>query len=375
MDSSIYRELGLKPIINAAGTLTCFGGSLMRRETIEAMERAATEFVDMAELLNRADRCISELLNVEAALVTGGAASGILLGTAAAISQRFPEYLLTSDTPEYAWEVMRQKTHRDLYDRHIVGCGAKIVEVESEDQLDAAISDRTVMMMAYNFYESSSTIKQDTWLKKSKQHGIPTLLDAAADVPPVKNLWEFCHRGFDMVAFSGGKAIRGPQSSGLLLGKRSLIDAARSNAMPNEGVVGRVAKVSKEDVVGLWIALKSFVEDGPNHGDRIGERCRRQLKVIEDLLAPLQFVRCQLVTPAIANHFPHLVIDWDRDKLPMDLAEVTFLLRDGDPAIATGRVFGIDEEGLVISAINLQDGEPEVVGKRLRELLDQAQAD
>ena len=219
--------------------------------------------------------------------------------------------------------------------------------------------------MAYNFYESDSSVKRDQWLDLADSHSIPTLLDAAADTPPVENLWRFHQMGFDMVTFSGGKAIRGPQSSGLLLGRSEYIELAKQNAVPNEGTIGRVAKVSKEDIVGLWKAVELFVSDGPHNGDRIEARCQEQLAVIESLVAKLGSISCTYITPEEANHFPHLLLNWDEALVGLSRDTVANALRTGDPPIATGRVYGTGSEGLLISAVNLKPGEEEVVARRL----------
>ena len=371
MQENIYKALGLTPIVNAAGTFTELGGSLMPAEVVAASNAASQHFVDFRELQDRVGQRIAEMLNVEAALVTGGAASGMMLATAAAIAQRDADFVTrhaTSDSqPPY--EVIRQRSHRDLYDRQIETCGVRIVEVESERDLENRITDRTVMLLSYNVYEPHSTIQRETWLRLAHEHAVPTLLDAAADTPPVSNLWRFNQLGYDMVTFSGGKAIRGPQSSGLLLGRRELIAAAKRNAVPNEGVIGRVAKVSKEDIVGLWKALELFVGDGEHNGDHISTRCLQQLQIVQSELSDIQTLQCTFITPDEANHFPHLKLLWDEQRLQLTASELATQLRAGSPPIATGRVYGTGQDGLLISAINLQPGEAEITGRRIREEL------
>ncbi|MCA9218300.1 MAG: hypothetical protein KDB27_34765, partial [Planctomycetales bacterium] len=265
-------------------------------------------------------------------------------------------------------EVIRQTSHRDIYDRQIEMCGVSIVEVDSPEDIADRVNERTVLMMAYNVYAPESSIRHAQWLEIAAQHGIPTLLDAAADVPPVANLWQFCNMGYDLVVFSGGKAIRGPQSSGLLLGKREFIEAAKLNAVPNEGTVGRVAKVSKEDIVGLHKALELFVGDGEHNGDRIASRCERQLRLIADRIATLDGVDTRFITPLGANRFPHLLIEWNETVRSTPQA-VAKMLRDGDPSIATGRVYGTGSEGLLVSAVNLQPNEEHIVADRIAAIL------
>ncbi len=364
--SGIYESLGVTPVINAAGTFTDLGGSRMSPQVIAAWTAAAQEFVDLAELQDCVGRRIAELLKVPAALVTGGAAAGILLGVAAAITTRDPAFVQrqVNAVDDQPFEVLRQKCHRDLYDRQIETCGVRIVEVETISDVGKSVSSRTVLMHACNYHEQEGAISHHQWLELAKHHQLPTLLDAAADVPPVENLWRFNQLGYDMVTFSGGKAIGGPQSSGLLLGGKRWIEAAKQNAVPQEGTIGRVAKVSKEDIVALWRALQLFVIDG----DQIPARCQRQLQVVESMLQAVDNVSCQWITPPVANHFPHLRIDWDVTAVGMTAAELADQLRTGTPPIATDRVYGTGDQGLLISAINLAAGQERLVAKRLIEV-------
>ena len=363
---SIYESLGVTPVINAAGTLTAFGGSLMSPEVVTAWSEAARHFVDLEELQDRVGERIAKMLKVESALVTGGAASANMLATAAAITVRNDDFIqkqiASNDGQPY--EVLRQKRHRDPYDRQIETCGVKIVEVENEQDVERLVSDRTVLMMAYNVYEPEGSINHEDWLRLADTYSLPTLLDAAADTPPVDNLWRYSHMGYAMVTFSGGKTIRGPQNSGLLLGRTSLIEAAKKNAVPVEGVIGRVAKVSKEDIVGLWRALEIHL----SRGDQIQSRCQEQLRTIETMVSEIPTIRCRFLTPEVANHFPHLILEWDEASLGLTPDELATSLRNGDPRIVTGRVYGTGTEGLLISAINLQPGEERLIGARVCEI-------
>ena len=364
---NVYETLGVKPLINAAGTFTELGGSLMSADVIAAWQEAAKHFVDLRELQDAVGDRIAKLLGVESVLVTGGAASGIMLGTAAAITLRDKEFLRRSVLAYdgLPHEVIRLSSHRDLYDRQIEMCGVKIVEVETEQDFASAVSDRTAMTMAYNLYEPTSSIDHETWLRLAKNYSLPALLDASADTPPVENLLRFHQLGYDMVVFSGGKAIGGPQNSGLLIGRNDLIDAAKANAVPNEGTIGRVAKVAKEDIVGLWKALEIHLANG----DQIADRCQRQLKVIADRLTDLADVQCEFITPPIANHFPHLLIRWDEQSRKLTPKQMAEALRAGPTPIATGRVYGTGDTGLLVSAICLQRGEEVIVADRIHSIL------
>ncbi len=363
---NIYEQLGVKTIINAAGTFTEFGGSLMPPEVIAACAEAAQHFVDLRELQDAVGKKLAKLLHVDAALVTGGAASGILLGTAAAITLRYPEFI--ERRPETRIEVLRQCGHRHLYDRQIEMCGVHIVDVETVDDVAQAINDRTVMMMAYNLAEPHGQIRHAEWIELAKKFSLPTLLDAAADVPPVESLWKFNHQGYDMVVFSGGKALRGPQSSGLLLGRADLIDAAKRNALPNEGTVGRVAKVSKEAIVGLWKAVELFL----NSGDTFHEQCTRRIEILQELLQPVPTLTSRTIVPEVANCFPHLLIEWNEQQLGVTPAELKERLRSGTPSIVTGRVDGTGDAGFLISVVNLRDDEAQFLARRIVQILSNA---
>lgn len=363
LEPSVYEQLGVKTVINAAGTLTEFGGSLMPPEVVAACGQAARHFVDLRELQDKVGQRLAALLKVEAAMVTGGAASGLLLGTAAAVTLRDPEYIRR--VPSTQFEVLRQSSHRDVYDRQVESCGVRIVDVDTAADVAQAVNGRTVMMLSYNLYETEGQIKQAEWLELAARFGLPTLLDAAADTPPVENLWKFNRQGFDMVVFSGGKAICGPQSSGLLLGRADLIEAAKRNAVPNEGTVGRAAKVSKEDIVGLWKAVEMFL----NAGDEVFERCERRIQRIQELLKPVRTLVSRRIVPEIANHFPHLLMEWDEHELGVTRTELKERLRRGNPSIVTARVYGTGDEGFLISVVNLQRGEEVIVAQRIVDVL------
>jgi L-seryl-tRNA(Ser) seleniumtransferase len=364
----IYEKLNVPTIINAAGTFTELGGSLMPSDVVQAWCEASRHFVDMRTLQDRVGARIAELLEVEAAMVTAGAASSLLLGTAAAITQRDHDYPDPhSSRPVSApYQVLRPRAHRDLYDRQVLLADVELVEVETAAEVEAAISDRTILMLAYNVHASSGALTHEHWIALAQRHGVPTLLDAAADVPPVDHFRRYLQQGYDMVAFSGGKAIRGPQDTGLLVGRRELIDAAKRNASPNEGVVGRVAKVSKEDLVACYVAIERFVS---HDADQIHHDCQRRLEFVVEILREIPPIATRWITPSPANHFPHLIVDWDRNVVAITPQEVQRALRSGTPAIMTGRVAHTGTDGLLISAINLTDAESTVVAHRLKAIL------
>jgi D-glucosaminate-6-phosphate ammonia-lyase len=364
---NVYNLLGVKRLINAAGTMTALGGSIMPPEVVAAWTEASQHFVDLLELQDRVGERIAKRLGVEAALVTTGAAGGIMLGTAAALTYR--DHTLVARLPlppEMGKEVIRQKSHHDCYDHQITACGVRLVDVETREELERAISPRTAMLMAYNYLESESKISRAVWLETARKHNVPTLLDAAADTPPLAALWKYNKLGYDMVVFSGGKGLRGPQNAGLLLGRKDLVEAAKLNTAPRCGNIGRGMKVSKEDMVAMWAAVERYVQ--LDHAAQEREWGRR-ITVIEDALRDLPTVKTKRIVPPIANHVPHLLILWDEKRLRTTPAEMKQRLMQGDPPIATARVHGTGDEGFLVSVFMLQEGEERIVAERVRGIL------
>ena len=365
--ADVYRTLGVKPIINAAGSITTLGGSIMPPEVLAAWNAAAQNFVPLIELQDRVGERIAKLLGVEAALVTTGAAGGILVGTAAVLTYR--DHSLVSRLPfssEMGLEVIRQKSHRECYDNLVTACGVKMVDVETREDLERAINSRTAMMYSYNVHEEAGRIKRDEWVAVARKHNIPTLIDAAADVPPVEALWKYNRMGFDLVVFSGGKALRGPQSAGLLLGRRDLIEAAKLNTSPRCGNIGRGLKVSKEEMVAMCAAVERYLK--LDH-DAEWREWERRIAVIADAVKGIPTVSTKTVIPPIANHVPHLLILWDEAQMKITREQLKQRLADGDVPIVTGRVHGTGDEGFLVSVFMLQPGEEQTVAQRIRQVL------
>ena len=246
-----FKELGVRTFINAAGTYTAMTASLMPPEVIDAIKYATGDYVNLDDLQDRVGERIAELVHCEYATVTAGCASAITLGTAGVLSGL--DNNKVSQLPDLTGlksEVILQKSHEIGYAHAIRNCGVDLIFVESRKELDKAISDKTAMMWFLNAHNNKGEIKYEEWIEVAKKHGIPTFIDCAADVPPVENLWKYTKMGFDLVGFSGGKGLRGPQSAGLLLGKRDLIKAARLHAPPRGNTVGRGMKVNKEEILG-----------------------------------------------------------------------------------------------------------------------------
>jgi L-seryl-tRNA(Ser) seleniumtransferase len=363
----VYDRLGLPRIINAAGTFTVLGGSLMPPEVASAWVEASRRFVDIPELQERVGRRIAELVGVEAALVTTGAAGAMMLGTAAALTRGQPDLVARlPDTDGIPNEVIKQRSHRSCYDRQVVACGVRMVEVETRAELERVIGPRTAMMLFYNFMDLDGQIRREEWVELARARGVPTLLDAAADVPPLDALSRYTKMGFDLVVFSGGKALRGPQDAGLLLGRKDLVDAARQNSSPRCGTIGRMLKVGKENMVAMLAAVERYVK--LDHAAEWRE-WERRLSAIEAAVAAIPGVSTERIVPPIANQVPHVILHWDETRLKVTREQVTRTLAAGSPSIRLARVAGTGDRGLLVSVFQLEPGEAEIVAERLAQVL------
>ena len=365
-ERDLFQELGVTKVINASVTMTFLSGSLMLPEVLEAINSTAHDFADMYELQDKVGAKIAEMLHVESAMVTSGASCAILLSTAAAITGTDPEKIrLLPNLPGPRPEVIMQKTHRYLFDQAVTTTGAKIIEVEGAEEMEKAINERTVLALFFNAAGKSS-ISHGDFVAVAKRHNIPTLLDAAADVPPVENLFKYQKIGFDLVTFSGGKMIRGPQSAGLLFGRKNLITAARLNHSPNEAPIGRPMKVNKEEMFGMYAALKAYIER--DHKKEWEEWIQRT-KHIGSQLERIQSVKTEtVIDPGPANAFPSLNVTWDQDKIKIKPKEVVAALKNGTPSIvANGR-----EDHLTIGVVLLRPDQVDIVAGRVKSILQQA---
>ena len=274
-------------------------------------------------------------------------------------------------------EVIIQKTHRYGYDHALRNCGIRFVEVETLEQYEQAFNERTVMTHFFNAGEGK--ISREDWVRVAHQHGVPCFNDAAADVPPISNLWNYTQMGFDLVTFSGGKGLRGPQCTGLLLGKKDLIEAAKKNNSPNSNTIGRGMKVAKEEIIGLVAAVDWFLsqDDAAMEAEyrKRAERIAAQLKNIPT-------VKTQVFIPAVAaNHVPHLLITYDQNQIKITGAEVMQKMREGKPRIELNPSTGGAPASaglpggpntIVVGVWMMQSGEDVIVAKLLREVLRSA---
>jgi uncharacterized pyridoxal phosphate-dependent enzyme len=374
-----YDKLGVTKIINAAGTYTALTASTMPPAVQAAVARAARHPVRLADLQKASGEYLAQKLKCEAALVSAGAASALTLGTAACVmvANKCGIRDIPNEVSHMKNEVIIQKGHRYGYDQAILCCGVRFVEVETIEQYEAAFNDKTVMAHFYNAAEEGRISRED-WIRTAKSHAVPTFNDAAADTPPISNLWNYTQMGFDLVTFSGGKGIRGPQNAGLLLGRKDLIAAAARNNNPYDGV-GRGMKVAKEQIVGMVAAVDWFL----SQSDAVFEaEFRRRCERIAAQLKAIPTLKSEVVIPPLANHVPHLLLRYDPDKVKIGARDVMAELRQGTPSIelnpSTGSRRGAsagipaDANMIVVGVWMLEPGEDLIVARRLREVLSKA---
>ena len=367
---NVYEELGVTPVINCQGTMTMLGGSLPHPELEAVMTLAGRHFVNIPELEVAAGKRITQMLKLPpdySALVTSGAAAaiqsglaGVLTGDNEALIQQLP------DLTGMKSEVIIQKTHRNPFDHQLRSTGIKLVEIETRDQLHRAVNDRTALMHFTNFANAAGQIKVDEWAKLAKQYNVPCMNDAAADTPPVSHLWDYAHMGYDLVTFSGGKAIRGPQCAGLLIGRKDLVAYALLNNSPHEDTLGRSQKVGKEEIVGMVKALEIFLNE--DH-EALTKEWQGRLESISRQITKVPGVTTSFFTPEVANHVPHMQIIWDPARIALTPRQVAQALRSSKPAIVIAA--GEDRPGLAMNSFMLQPGEDEIVAAQLAQVFRQ----
>ncbi len=374
-----YQKLGVAPFINAAGTYTVFSGSTMPDEVQAAIALASRQPVNILELRDAAGAYLAKRLKCEAALVTSGAAAALTVGTAACVTLGNKSAILNipTDMTGLKNEVIVQKAHRYDYDHAIRNCGTGYVEVETLDDYERAFTDKTVMTLFFNAAEGGKISRED-WIRVAHKHNIPCFNDAAADVPPISNLWNYTQMGFDLVTFSGGKGLRGPQCSGLLLGRKDLIEAAKLNNSPNSNTIGRGLKVAKEEVVGLVAAVDWFLSQDDA---ALEAEFQKRADLIAARVKTLPTVDTRTFIPPVANHVPHLLITYDQSRMAISATDVAQKLRQGTPRIELNPGTGGSPASaglpggantIIVGVWMLQPGEDAIVAQRLHEVLQAA---
>jgi D-glucosaminate-6-phosphate ammonia-lyase len=372
---AIYRRLGVRPIIHASGTTTRYGGSILRPEALETMREASTTLVNLDELNEAAGAAIARMLGAEAAFVTAGASSGLILQAAACIAGADPAKITRlPDTTGMRNEIVIQRAHRFAYDQAYRVAGGVLVEIglarrTQPFELEAAIGDRTaaVAYLISPFTSPPGVLTLEQVIAIAHKRGVPVIVDAASMLPPRENLTKFLRLGADLVSFSGGKGIRGPQSTGILAGRRDLVRAVALNASPNQAL-GRAAKTSKEEICGLVTALECFMaEDEKAEMKRYTDVCA----AIVEALGDIRGVRAVVEHDPVNRVIPHAVLYFTPDWAGPSGHAVQVALAQGEPHIYVqqGAHQGGYFDEIAIDAINLQPGDEAVIAARLREEL------
>jgi L-seryl-tRNA(Ser) seleniumtransferase len=364
----LFKELGVRTFINAAGTYTAMTATLMRPAAVEAIRAASHKFCMLDELHDKVGERIARITHAEAAVVTSGAFAGLTLGMAGILTGNDPAKVRA--LPHLAGtgmktEVICQKAHAIGYNQALTNTGVKIIMIETLEELKRAINSNTAAMHFLHAQADGGKIMHEEWVALGKQYGIPTTIDIAADVPPVSNLWRFNDMGFDMVVISGGKALRGPQSAGILMGKKSIVSAARLSMPPRGETIGRGMKVNKEEILGMLVALEEFVSI--DH-DAMAKVYEQKIGLIKAAAESVNGFKTTITTPKLANVTPTLGITWDKSVVKKDGDQLREELRRGEPSI---EVVG-SKQHIGITAWCLKDGEEKIVAKRIKEVFQNA---
>ena len=378
LNDNIYtRMLGLKPHLAAFDHITALGGSRMPSEVMQAMIEANEQFVDMAELTAAAGERLARIVGSEAALVTCGSFSALVLGAAACLTGSDPDRIEALPHPTWAkQECLIQTAHRFNYDRAYRAAGMTIVEAETREQFASAITENTAMIavvarLDYERADRPEVMKSPEFLELGRRAGVPVLIDAAAEIPPASTLTRWSDEGADLVVISGGKGIRGPQSTGILAGRADLIEAATIHASPNANI-GRGMKVGKEEIMGFLVALDRYVAL-----DHEGLRAEwtRKAQYIADELRGLPGLTAETVMHPKGH--PQVDLAWDESEIALTPAQVRAALKNGDPRVALTGPWSDSVDGGTsacrISTRCLRDGEEILVAQRVRRFfLDEA---
>ncbi len=366
-----FKQLGVRPFLNAAGTYTTLTASLMSQEVMDAMEYASKHFVHLPKLQDAIGARIATLLEADAAMVTSGAAGALTVGTAGILTGEDPKKIeRLPDLTGMKTQCVVQKTHRYGYDHAVRTCGVKMVEIETaEDFARVASQGQAALALFFNDADPRGQIKIRDWVALGKKHGVPTFNDASADALPVSNLSLYNKMGFDLVTFSGGKGLGAPQSTGILMGRKDLIAAARLNTSPYSDTIGRGLKVNKEEMVGMLVALEAYLK---RDHDAVSKDWDRRVDVIRKAAEKFPSVASSVNVPEIANHTPHLRLTWDQSKIKASPLDIKKRLLEGEPSIEVTP--STNKEALVLTVWMLKPGEAEVVAKRIAEELKAATA-
>ena len=361
-DHPTYSSVGVRPLINCKGTLTMYSGSVMLPEVRQAMAEASRKYVHIEELIDGAGRRIGEIMETEFGLVTNGCAAALCQVTAACVAGTDPDRIARlPDATGMKNEVITLKTHRHAYDHAIRMVGITLVETgDDADSLRAAFNERTAMVAIFGDRAGDGVLTVREIVDIAHDHGVPVFVDAAAERPDVPN--PYLADGVDAVAYSGGKCLRGPQASGLVLGRRDLLWAAFMNGAPHHSIA-RPMKAGKEEIMGLLAAVERWVK---RDHEAEWKEWEGYLRTVTDAIASLPSIRTAIRQPGRSNVAPILHINWDASAIGMDPNEVARQLSEGEPRIEMGG----GGDGLSIMPYMMEPGEDALVAARLREILE-----
>jgi uncharacterized pyridoxal phosphate-dependent enzyme len=366
----IYDELGVKKVINGIATVTVLGGSIMPPEVVMAMVEASRHFVSIDDLQKKAGEKIAELTKNEAAFVCCGAAAGLVLSTAACItgtdSSKCSRLPFTDGMKN---EVIIHKMNRNGYDFAIRQAGVKIIEIGTEtgtspEDMENAINDKTAAIFYfYNITRMGGLVPLEKAIEIAKRKGVPLVVDAAAQIPPVENLWRFTHQGADLVIFSGGKGLCGPQSSGLILGRKDLIEACALNSNPR-ALIGRPMKVGKEEIAGMLAAVRWYVN--LDH-EKMAQAFEDQVQYIIDEFSNIEHVTARRDFPSEAGQpMPRAEIIFDEKSLGMTRDNIMSQLRNGEPSIELANA---GASAIFVNPQTLAPGQEKIIARRIKEII------
>ena len=372
-----YASLGLRPLINARGTYTYLSGSLELPGARKALQDASFQFVNMWELQHAAGKWLAELSGAESGMVTSGAAGAIAAATAGCIAGTNQDYIWQlPDTTGLKHEVV-MLGGRNAFDSAIRLAGGKLMIAPTLNELPAAITPETVMV--YTAWRDSERISAA--LQITRAAGVPLFVDASSAIPPFENFTRFAKLGVDFYTFSGGKGLGGPQCSGLLIGRKDLIDAAMANSCPWEGSVCRAMKVGKEEVMGILAAVDYWSRADLG---KLNTEWQRRVQRIAKLVETVPGVTTSIAIPQGSNSYPTLTINWDEKRFGLTVDQCVQQMRDGEPRIemlsgtnasllAPVRKQQTPRPNLLqVVSFTLQPGEDLTVGNRLRQVLEKA---
>lgn len=372
-----YEQLGIRPVINARGTYTYLSGSLELPGARQALQDAAFRFVDIFELQRAAGKWLADRSGAESGMVTSGAAAAMAAAAAACIAGTNPDNIWQlPDTTGLKHEIV-MLGGRNAFDSALRLAGGKLVIANTGDELGAAITPQTAMV--YTTWRDDERLTKA--IKITRPAGVPLFVDASSAIPPFENFARFAKLGVDLYTFSGGKGLGGPQCSGLLLGRKKLIDAALANCCPWEGAVCRAMKVGKEEIMAILSAVAYWEHADLSELDR---EWRNRVERIAKLVETVPGVTTEIAIPKASNSYPTLTVRWDEEKFGMTVAQCAQKMRDGNPRIelmtnmnaslvpAVRKVQAPRPNLLQVVSMTLQPGEDLIVGNRLRQVLEKA---